>query len=137
MPRPEYALLASPLLFENREARCTAPVHDGTFVGTGEAYVEKILARWKLTPGEMGLKTVGPEEIFGGQTVKEAAGVFKNILEGNGSRAQQDVVVANAALALYCMDESRGIGDGMERARRSLESGAALGAFKKLMEAAK
>jgi len=87
-----------------------------------------------IVPEDMGLNTVRPDEIFGGQTVKEAAGVFKDILEGKGSRAQQDVVVANAALALYCMDESRGLEEGLERARRSLESGAARDAFRKLLD---
>lgn len=88
-------------------------------------------------PEDLGLNTLRPAEIFGGQTVEQASAVFKNILEGKGTRAQQDVVVANAALALYCMDESRGLENGMERARRSLDSGAALAAFKNLMEAAK
>lgn len=87
-----------------------------------------------LSPGELGLNKVSPEEIFGGSTVEEAAEVFLSVLEGKCSKAQHEVVVANAAFALYCMDESKGIGHGLDRARRSLESGAALGTFKKLVE---
>ena len=87
-----------------------------------------------LSPADLGLEKVSPEEIFGGSTVEEAAGVFLNILEGNGTRPQNEVVVANAAYALYCMDENKGIRDGLDRARYSLESGAALSTFKKLVE---
>ena len=77
---------------------------------------------------------MSPDEIYGGSTVEEAAAVFLKILEGEGSRAQKDVVVANAALALYCMDESRGLESCLSRARESLESGSALSKFKKLVE---
>ena len=52
--------------------------------------------------------------------MEEAASVFLRILEGKGSRAQNDVVVANAALALYCMDEPSGMERCLERARQSL-----------------
>ena len=44
------------------------------------------------------------------------------------------MVLANAALALYCMDESKGLPRSLERASESLESGEALKAFKKLVE---
>ena len=87
-----------------------------------------------LSPEMLDLSRVAPSEIYGGSTVKEAAAVFLNILEGQGSRSQNDVVVANAALALYCMDESKGLGACLDRARESLESGSALGTFKKLVE---
>ncbi len=60
--------------------------------------------------------------------------VFLQILEGEGTEAQNDVVVANAALALFCMDESRGLENCIGRARESLDSGAALSTFKNLIE---
>ena len=85
------------------------------------------------SPGDLGMKKVVPGQIHGGTTVEEAARVFLRILEGKGSEAQNDVVVANAAFALYCMDENRGLGVGIERARHSLESGSALKTFKNLV----
>ena len=84
-------------------------------------------------PGDLGLDAVLPSDIYGGSTVEEAASVFLKILEGKGSRAQQDVVVANAAMALFCMDESSGLDNCLGRARESLESGKANEAFKKLV----
>jgi anthranilate phosphoribosyltransferase len=86
-----------------------------------------------LVPGDLGLDAVHPSEIYGGSTVEEAASVFLKILEGRGSRAQNDVVMANAAMALFCMDESAGMEAALDRARRSLESGKALHAFKQLV----
>jgi anthranilate phosphoribosyltransferase len=86
-----------------------------------------------FVPADLGMDPVKPSEIYGGSTVKEAASVFLKILEGKGSRAQNDVVVANAALALYCMDEVSGLDSSLERARESLESGNACNAFKQLV----
>jgi anthranilate phosphoribosyltransferase len=87
-----------------------------------------------LAPEDLGMERVKAEQIFGGNTVEEAAGIFLDILEGRGSEAQQRVVEANAAFALYCMDEGKGLDSGLERSRRSLKSGAALEKFKKLVE---
>lgn len=87
-----------------------------------------------LTPEDLGFSRVDPSDIYGGNTVKEAATVFLNILEGKGSRAQKEVVVANAALALYCMDESRRLDSCLDRASESLESGSALQTFKQMVE---
>ncbi len=86
------------------------------------------------TPIELGLNQVSEADIYGGSTVEEASAVFLQILEGEGTEAQNDVVVANAALALFCMDESRGLENCIGRARESLDSGAALSTFKNLIE---
>jgi anthranilate phosphoribosyltransferase len=86
-----------------------------------------------LVPGDLGLGVVTQSDIYGGSTVEEAASRFLKILKGEGSRAQNDVVIANAALALYCMDEPSGMDHCLSRARFSLESGAAYNAFKQLV----
>ena len=87
-----------------------------------------------LDASDLGLRAVRPGDIFGGNTVEEAAGIFLKILKGEGSLAQNDVVLANAAFALFCMDENQGLQHALGRARQSLESGAALDAFTKLVE---
>lgn len=84
-------------------------------------------------PADLGFEAVQPSEIYGGSTVDEAASVFLDILEGKGSRSQKDVVVANAAMALFCMDERSGLDHCLDRARESLESGKAEHAFKQLV----
>ncbi len=85
-------------------------------------------------PEELGFQKVSAADIYGGSTVEEASAVFLQILEGRGSQAQNDVVVANAALALFSMDESQGLENCIGRARESLESGVVLNTFKNLVE---
>ncbi|MDX2430095.1 MAG: anthranilate phosphoribosyltransferase [Bacteroides sp.] len=87
-----------------------------------------------LDAADLGLEGVKPADIFGGTTVEEASAIFLKILKGEGTKAQNDVVLANAAFALYCMDEEKGLQSSMDRARLSLESGAALEALTKLVE---
>jgi len=83
-------------------------------------------------PGDLGFGVVNHSDIYGGATVEEAASLFLKILKGEGSRAQNDVVVANAALALYCMEEASGLEHCLSRARVSLDSGAAYSSFNQL-----
>ncbi len=85
-------------------------------------------------PADLGLPEINPEEIMGGSTVAESAGIFLEILEGRGTNAQKNVVIANAGMALYAANRKEGIADGIARAMESLESGTALSAFKKLVE---
>ncbi|MCK5134365.1 MAG: anthranilate phosphoribosyltransferase [Bacteroidales bacterium] len=101
---------------------------------TGEFKALTLQTERTFSPADLGLQQVTPSDIYGGSTVEEAASVFLKILEGKGSPAQNDVVVANSAFALYCMDETRGIDRSIERARHSLESGSALNTFKNLVE---
>lgn len=101
---------------------------------TGEFKAFTLRTERTFSPADLGLQQVTPSDIYGGNTVEEAASVFLKILEGEGSPAQNDVVVANAAFALYCMDETRGIERSIERARHSLESGSALNTFKNLVD---
>ena len=48
-----------------------------------------------------GIKALKQEELFGGETVKEAATIFQDVLKGNGNKAQNHVVSANAAMAIH------------------------------------
>jgi len=85
------------------------------------------------TPKELGLPQLKYEQIKGGQTVEESAKIFMTILEGNGTEAQNAVVTANAAMALYAGDRSRGILDCVSLAKETLATGKALKSFKKLI----
>jgi anthranilate phosphoribosyltransferase len=86
-----------------------------------------------LEPEDLGLTEITPEEIRGGTTVEESAKMFLNILEGNGTKAQNAVVIANAGMALFCADRKGGHEKAIGRARESLESGKALETFKRLL----
>ncbi len=86
-----------------------------------------------VNPEEMGLQTIQPEAIFGGETVEESAKIFENILKGEGTKPQNEVVIANAAMAIQC---GKGVSsdDALGMARESLESGKALKTFRKILE---
>ncbi|MCA6073581.1 anthranilate phosphoribosyltransferase [Fulvivirga sedimenti] len=86
-----------------------------------------------VNPEDLGLSAVLPAEIRGGETIEESARIFEEILRGNGTKAQNDVIAANAGMALYCASEEVSMTDAVEAARESLLSGKALEAFKKLI----
>lgn len=87
-----------------------------------------------IKPGDLGMHTFDPEELSGGNTVEDAARIFMSVLENQSTRAQKEVAIANAAMALYCADSSLGLHGSVEKARESLESGRALKSFKKLID---
>ncbi|GAO43477.1 anthranilate phosphoribosyltransferase [Flavihumibacter petaseus] len=77
------------------------------------------------TPETLGKRLVQASDIYGGQTVEEAAKLFRQILDGNGSWAQNAVVLANAAMALYGTGQFNNYDTAYAEAVESLESGKA------------
>ncbi len=92
---------------------------------TGDFKVITNLGEQLVTPEQIGLKRIGQEEIFGGDTVDEAAGIFKTILNGEGTDAQNSCIIANAGYAIQCMESSKSIEQCMEEAKDSLLGGKA------------
>ncbi|WP_323758129.1 anthranilate phosphoribosyltransferase [Roseivirga sp.] len=86
-----------------------------------------------VQPEDLGLSRIQPEAIFGGETVEESAKIFEKILKGEGTKAQNEVVIANSAMALQC-GKGYNTDDAVGYARESLESGKALKAFKKILD---
>ncbi|MCH3882839.1 MULTISPECIES: anthranilate phosphoribosyltransferase [Tenacibaculum] len=73
-----------------------------------------------INPEDLGQKRIQQSEIFGGNSVADAAKIFKNILEGNGSEAQNNVVLTNAAFALKIVDATKSFETAYEEAKDSL-----------------
>ena len=86
-----------------------------------------------LSPHDLGFRTLAPEELYGGETVKEAADLFVNILKGKGSEAQNSVCIANAGTAIHCIHPEISREEAFDRAKVSLESGKALLSLNKLV----
>lgn len=86
-----------------------------------------------LNPSDLGFETIKQEQIYGGETVDGSAKIFETILKGDGTTAQNSVVIANAAMAIQC---GKGVStdDALGMAKESLESGKALRTFKKILE---
>jgi anthranilate phosphoribosyltransferase len=86
-----------------------------------------------MTPEQLGKRMVSPVDISGGNSVEEAAKIFTLILRGEGSWAQNAVVLANAAMGLQCTGNFKTYNDAYDTAVESLESGKALQSLKKLV----
>ena len=80
----------------------------------------------------LGKRTVSASDIYGGNTVQEAAEIFINILKRQGTWAQNAVVLANSAMALQCTGKYNSYDECYQLAVESLESGRAYETMKKL-----
>jgi anthranilate phosphoribosyltransferase len=87
-----------------------------------------------MTPEQLGKRMVEPQDIYGGNSVEEAAKIFLKVIKGEGSWAQSAVVLANAAMALNCTGNYATYDDAYHAAVESMEAGKAYGALKKLVE---
>ncbi|MBB6462148.1 anthranilate phosphoribosyltransferase [Flammeovirga kamogawensis] len=85
-----------------------------------------------LKPEDLGLHYQTKESLFGGGTIAESAKIFTDVLENKGTVPQQEAVLANAGVAI-ATGKGLAFEEGVAQARESLESGAALNAFKKLI----
>lgn len=73
-----------------------------------------------ITPEELGFKNLAQSEIFGGNSVADAAKIFKTIIEGNGTAAQNNVVLTNAAFALKIVDDKKSFEEAFSEVQDSL-----------------
>ena len=83
---------------------------------------------------DLQFKNIDPETIFGGNSIDEAAQIFKNILEGNGTYEQNAVVLANAGMALKNTGKYGDYDNCLKMAKESLLEGKAMNGFKKLVD---
>lgn len=83
-----------------------------------------------LEPADFGLKQYDQAKLYGGESVADAAKIFIDILELNGTEAQENVVLANAGLAIQCFNPDKALTDCVDEARDSLHSQAALRTLK-------
>lgn len=86
-----------------------------------------------VEPSDLGFERVSPGQISGGSTVEDSAAIFLRIIQGNGTRAENNVVEANSAMALTLLHPELSVPDCLRMARESFESGKALGSFKLLI----
>lgn len=78
-----------------------------------------------IEPIDFGLSILKEKEIKGGNSIKSSAKIFMNVLSGKGTKAQNQVVCANSAIAIMTkMNISPK--EGYEKAKYSLISGKAM-----------
>jgi len=89
-----------------------------------------------LNPSDFGVRQLQQSEIEGGKTIDESAEMFLNIISGKGTEGQNNVVCANAAMAISTVNGTSLL-ESFELAKESLFSGKGLSALKKLQEFSK
>ena len=89
-----------------------------------------------LSPEDFGVIPTKPESISGGKDVSSSVKIFMDIIKNNGTDAQNNVVCANAGMAIATILKVSHI-DGFEKAKESLESGKALQSLVKLQKLSK
>ena len=86
-----------------------------------------------LSPRDLGKRMVLPADIQGGDSVEASAKIFTKIIKGQGTWAQNAVVLANAAMALFCTGKFNSYDAAYQVAIESLESGSAYQSLQNLI----
>lgn len=86
-----------------------------------------------LKPEDFGVQQLLQTEIQGGKTIEESAQIFSNIIAGQGTQAQNNVVCANAAMAIATVTKCTPL-EGFLLAKESLLAKKALESLNKLKE---
>lgn len=82
---------------------------------------------------DLGFEEINEQEIKGGDTVESSARIFMDILNGEGTDAQTNVVLCNAALAIQTIKQGSTFADCYYEAEESLLGKKALHSFKQLI----
>lgn len=100
---------------------------------TGPAKAIRNSGEGLIDPQDFGVETLSEKQITGGANVPSSAAIFTSVLDGKGTTAQNNVVCANAAMAIATATNCTPL-EGFEKAKESLMSGQAAQAFKTLQK---
>ncbi|NNE16479.1 MAG: anthranilate phosphoribosyltransferase [Saprospiraceae bacterium] len=101
---------------------------------TDQTYVINLNGEHIINPNEFGYTKVKAENIYGGQSIEEAANILISILKNNSTVDQKEVVLANAALAINCFEKDKSLLECKAIAQESIESGNAFRVLEKSVD---
>lgn len=104
------------------EVSLTSPIKH--FSQNGETLIDFV---------QYGFSKLKPRDIQGGTTIEESANIFLNILNGKGTTAQNEVIIANSSLAICCYNKALSLNESIALAKETLLSQKALRSFKQLI----
>ena len=87
-----------------------------------------------ITPDSIGFKRITEADLYGGETVEEAARIFDRVLAGEATEAQTNTVIANAAYAIHTIDRTKPLAKCIDAARNSIQSGKAFATLKRFIK---
>jgi len=96
-------------------------------------YKGKHVTTYEIKPTDFGIKMASLEEIKGGLP-EDNAKITLDILNKKEKGAKRDVVLLNAGAAVYVAGKANSIQDGIEIAKKSIDSGKALEKLNKLKD---
>ncbi|GHV57435.1 anthranilate phosphoribosyltransferase [Bacteroidia bacterium] len=85
-------------------------------------------------PEDLGFQRARPQELYGGDTPKEAARIFDAVLDNTATESQKNVVIVNAAIAIQTIEPQKTLSECLDIARESLEAGKAKRVLMKFLE---
>ena len=86
------------------------------------------------SPEQLGFNTLKQEQLWGGNTVDEAAQIFINVLDNKATEAQRNAVIINASIAIQTRNANQTIEQAKSEAIESLNNGNAKKAFLRFLE---
>jgi anthranilate phosphoribosyltransferase len=103
---------------------------------TGQTYanllIDGIVSPLRLHPAMFGFRTAAPDEIAS-QPPLESAQLTYELLDNRVKDARYEMILLNAAAAIYLADRALSIEDGIAKAEESIRSGAALHKLRQLV----
>jgi len=86
-----------------------------------------------LMPESLGFKKRSQKDITGGNSIIDAARIFINVLKNESTTAQKNVVIANSAMAIQCINPELSMENCIDQAKTSIESEKAFRSFNTLL----
>jgi len=99
---------------------------------TGDFIVETKEGQKRISPHDIKMPTVDRIDLYGGKSIEDAADIFVQILKGNGTEEQTNVVAVNAGLAIQRFKPTVSLLDCIEEAKESIEKQAGYDCLRKV-----
>ena len=106
---------------------------------TGKTVIAELkdgmVKKYQFDPGDIGIKKRSLAELKGGKSAEENAALIVSNLKGEEREAKRDIVLLNAAAAIYVSGTSPDFEDALARAAESIDSGKAYAKLEELIKA--
>ncbi len=96
-------------------------------------YRDGAVTTYTVTPESLGISSAAPADVASGNDVDENARLLRGVLKGEDLGPRRDIVLVNAAAALYVAGLAKTLQSGVRTASETIDSGAALATLEALI----
>jgi anthranilate phosphoribosyltransferase len=107
----------------NEDAPTSRPCRAFVWEARGARIQEQGSSEIRIDAAEFGLQAATPEEMAGGDAAENAR-IAEGVFSGE-SGGHRDLVLLNAGIRIWLAERAESIGEGIEKARNAIDSGAA------------